>query len=416
MREELTELPTVGLGDDFINEVYQLDEAGRDKFVILRGEDQQPKNNLRRNNNKLGLATAEVYRETNPSGGIKQTEVGEDIKEVLEALRGLVHILNTTSQGKRGPQGLARRKKRPQQATGTTYQVKDILLDGDAFSRIQSVRLPGLEQPVLLSAKQVPSPILQHGDNKNLDNNFNSSRRNASDSPSTTTIPPHLIPLGPDGRPILNPDGSLVASGHVSAGQHQLSQMFPYLSNSSPVAATTTAAAVASGLDNATHAAESGQNKTAEHKDMITSMIDTVRDLPMDTKRHMLANMMFGVPMAAITMAAAGVPHLAIAPLATIIPGFLFAAFTDTNPDPRAEGHGHGGHGHGQGQGHGHGHGPETREGEDAVGQPPQHGLAGLIAGLRQFYTHRRENMTLHIATDNSHRQHGKRSMQTIVE
>ena len=149
---------------------------------------------------------------------------------------------------------------------------------------------------------------------------------------------------------------------------------------------------------------------------MITSMIDTVRDLPMDTKRHMLANMMFGVPMAAITMAAAGVPHLAIAPLATIIPGFLFAAFTDTNPDPRAEGHGHGGHGHGQGQGHGHGHGPETREGEDAVGQPPQHGLAGLIAGLRQFYTHRRENMTLHIATDNSHRQHGKRSMQTIVE
>jgi hypothetical protein len=131
--------------------------------------------------------------------------------------------------------------------------------------------------------------------------------------------------------------------------------------------------------------------------------------------------MMFGVPMAAITMAAAGVPHLAIAPLATLIPGFLFAAFTDTNPMPRAEDP-HGGH-HGHNHGHGHnnahgGHGHDTgleREGSghhDGQGESgtqfPQRGLAGLIAGLRQLYTHRRQDQTLHIVTDNAHGHQGK--------
>jgi hypothetical protein len=113
-----------------------------------------------------------------------------------------------------------------------------------------------------------------------------------------------------------------------------------------------------------------------------------MRELPMDTRRRMLAGMVFSVPMAAATMAAVGVPSLAIAPLATVIPGFLFSAFMETDPaviaanrenrptrrrgisglvdaiqefrrsngTAHAHGHDHG-HGHGHDHGHGHGHG-----------------------------------------------------------
>jgi hypothetical protein len=416
--QELNELPIAGLGEDFINEVYQLDEEGKDKYVIIRQEDQLRNSLLKntKNNNNLPLpTTAEVVREKTAS---KLTgEVGEDIHEVLQALRGLIQILNTTSQGKTGPR---LRKKRPPLAPAS-HQIKDLILNSDTFSRIQSVHMPGADTPVLLSSKHVlPPPIISY-ENSNEETRVNSSNNTTTEKrASTTTIPPYLIPLGPDGRPLLRPDGSLVnADGHhvTDQQQQQLSQMFPYLSamqdspseSTTPAAPATTERPVNSTQDELSNSKNNTTKKSSsDEKDMITSMIDTVRDLPMDTKRHMLANMMFGVPMAAITMAAAGVPHLAIAPLATLIPGFLFAAFTDTNPAPRTDGHrhGHGGHGHGHG---GHGHdGAENREGQSNIGHPPQQGLGGLIAGLRQFYTNRRENQTLHIFTDNSHRQHGK--------
>ncbi len=448
-KEEVAELPTAGLGEDFINEVYQLDEDGKDMFTIVRLNSQEDRlvnrltaglnnNNKKKDNSLLGLSDGDDKKTSLESGSTKKE--GEDIKEVLQAIRSLLEILNTTSQGKRRP-GLKTKGNRTAQPLhkgapvlhpqrpDSAYQVQDIVLDGDAFSRIQSVRLPGLDRTVLVNTKHVPHPPhVQGGDEGNYKTkNENTNKAVTSIPSSTTTIPPHLIPLGPDGRPILRPDGSLVnaaaaaaGGGHVGGQQHQLSHMFPYLSTAEDNVST--ASSTVATVENTTSAEVNdtltGEKAAREHKDMITSMIDTVRDLPMDTKRHMLANMMFGVPMAAITMAAAGVPHLAIAPLATLIPGFLFAAFTDTNPMPRAEDP-HGGHGHGHGHnnahgGHGHDAGLE-REGSghhDGQGeggsQFPQRGLAGLIAGLRQLYTHRRQDQTLHIVTDNAHGHHGK--------
>ena len=62
----------------------------------------------------------------------------------------------------------------------------------------------------------------------------------------------------------------------------------------------------------------------------------------MDTRRRMLAGMMFAMPMAVSTLATVGVPTLMIAPLATIIPSFLFMAFTETDQQPStSESHGH---------------------------------------------------------------------------
>ena len=120
---------------------------------------------------------------------------------------------------------------------------------------------------------------------------------------------------------------------------------------------------------------------------MITRTIDMIHDMPMDTKRHMLANMIVGVPMAALTMAALGLPTLAIAPLATVVPGFVFAAFTEVNNQPAS-------------------HSTEDRF---ANGTRRRHGLSGLIAALRDFNAHRRENQTLHIrhGTSDNHHHHG---------
>jgi hypothetical protein len=193
-------------------------------------------------------------------------------------------------------------------------------------------------------------------------------------APPGTTIPPHLIPLGPDGQPLLNSDGTPTRNfltSNIPGGQH-VSQMFPFLEPSiiAKFYETTTAPP-----ENVTY---------VDDRDFITRAVNMMRELPMDTRRRMLAGMVFTVPMAAATMAAVGVPSLMIAPLATVIPGFLFSAFTETDPNviaanranrptrrrgisglvdavhafqrSQTNGTAHD-HGHDHGHGHGHGHG-----------------------------------------------------------
>jgi hypothetical protein len=194
--------------------------------------------------------------------------------------------------------------------------------------------------------------------------------------PPGTTIPPHLIPLGPDGEPLLNSDGTPTRNfirSNIPSGQH-VSEMFPFL-DPSIISKYSETTPPPSASDNATH---------VDDRDIITRAVNMMRELPMDTRRRMLAGMVFTVPMAAATMAAVGVPTMMIAPLATVIPGFLFSAFTETDPhivaanrenaptrrrglsglvdaiqqfrQSQSNGTGHG-HGHGHDHGHGHGHG-----------------------------------------------------------
>ncbi len=61
-----------------------------------------------------------------------------------------------------------------------------------------------------------------------------------------------------------------------------------------------------------------------------TVMINMLRAAPLEDRRRMLAYMMLGVPMAALTMATVGVPALYIAPLSMVIPG------TDRSAQPAA--------------------------------------------------------------------------------
>ncbi len=206
-----------------------------------------------------------------------------------------------------------------------------------------------------------------------------------------TTRKEIFITLTPDG----SPTNSFISS-NIPNGQH-ISEIFPFLDPAiiGKFYETTTAAP---------------ENETyVDNRDFLTKAVNMMRELPMDTRRRMLAGMIFTVPMAAATMAAVGVPSLMIAPLATVIPGFLFSAFMETDPavvaairennPPRRRGisglvdaisefrtnhangnhgahdhsaqtpghgahdHGHGAHshprvgGHNHGHGHGHGHG-----------------------------------------------------------
>ena len=171
----------------------------------------------------------------------------------------------------------------------------------------------------------------------------------------------------------------------------RISRFYPYL-NANTTEATTGAVVVKA--DNADND-ESDEEEEDTDKDPISAMIDTVRDLPMETRQHMLANMMFMVPMAALSMVAAGVPQLAIAPLAVLIPGFIFTAFTETGDGSTRHGGGHGHHGS-----HDHVEGNHNR-----------HGLSGLIAGVRDFYHHGLDSETLHIRTRDRTPNRNKRSV-----
>ena len=360
--DETEELPSPGLGENFINEVYRLDN---NETSLKPGKIQS---------NKEASPDAVITEQTNGKEDSK-----EDIKDVVNALRGLIQLLNSTDKGRKKLQSLKSKlylKSKPS-SPKNPIEVKNIVI-GDQTPNVQSF----LNQPYtnLLINK---AHVGQYSYSTNQE--AKEPIVNKLELKVKQHIPPHLIPLGPDGNPLINPDGSLYDQPNFSVGQN--TQMFSYLNY---IEKTTISPEFTSKSLIVTDVA-SLEHPDSEDKDMITTMIDSVRDLPMDTKRHMLANMMFMVPMAALTMAAAGVPHLAIAPLATLIPGFLFAAFTETNPAPRTEDQ--------QVAIHGHGHG--SMVGSSQGGHPTRTGISGLISGLREFYSHRRENQTLQITTGN---------------
>merc|ERR1711860_69921 len=102
-----------------------------------------------------------------------------------------------------------------------------------------------------------------------------------------TTIPPHLIPLGPEGTPLLNPDGS--PTNNLVLTDHSITDIFPFLSQDQQHLHQIPLVNLA-------------QNITeADNRDFFTKSVNMVRELPMDTRRRMLAGMMMGLPMAALT-------------------------------------------------------------------------------------------------------------------
>ena len=64
-------------------------------------------------------------------------------------------------------------------------------------------------------------------------------------------------------------------------------------------------------------------------EDAMTAAVNMLREAPFETRRRMLAMMMLGVPMTALTMATVGVSAHFIAPLAMVIPGKEGAGFLE---------------------------------------------------------------------------------------
>ena len=223
---------------------------------------------------------------------------------------------------------------------------------------------------------------------------------------SKTTIPPHLIPLGPDGKPLLNPDATpIIRNGSPSLilgsnNKQQLSQIFPFLKPENQH------------LHQLAYTPPTTETEV-DNRDFLSRAINIVHDLPMDTRRKVLAGMMMGLPMTALTLATLGAPTMAIAPMALAIPGFLMAGFTETNPNRSRHGggHGHGHHGahgrqgaHGGAHGHGGSHGGVTSDGTH-FGISRRRGLAGLIDAARQFQRSHNTAHSSHLAEANAHAQ-----------
>ena len=308
-REATDELPIRGLGDDYVNEIYELDAptsfSRPSSGIIAQGNRVatigdninyiQP--------NRLSVSSSERVAEIpsvkeNANG---DTTTAEDLKSIVKALSGLLQLLNNTGRRKTNapkvnltqPFGLGH-------LGGKRYPVKNIIFDDEAtFSKIKSQNLPDGDIIYYNLKKKLPRP--QH---QNVPSYFNSNT-------DTTTIPPHLIPLGPDGSPLVEPDGSFIIPGNYGQ-RNELSQMFPYLNdrNSFTTRAPATSSTTEAILNTTSSTEAERNNSSSDNRDMITRTIDMIHDMPMNTKRHMLANMVVGVPMAAITMVAAGLPPL----------------------------------------------------------------------------------------------------------
>ena len=289
--EETDELPLRGLGDDYINEIYEVEApvsrpnrnrvASIDSSVV--------------NSNNI-LAFNERVAEIPSKAEEQQPDTtAEDLKSIVEALSGLIHLLNNTDKGRHKPltpsnQGFPLGGGH---LGNKRYPVKNIIFDDEAtFERIKSQNLPDGDIVYFNQKKPLPKLPIRGSGNINL---------------PSTTIPPHLIPLGPDGTPLVRPDGSYIASSRPQSGQ--LSQMFPYLQDHSSVTTTTVSSTT---ISTEQTPLLTTANTTVDNRDMITRAIDMINDMPMNTRRHMLANMIMGVPMAALTMAAVGLPPLGI--------------------------------------------------------------------------------------------------------
>ena len=298
------ELPLRGLGDDYVNEIYELDApTSFSKSVPQRNRVASiGENSGDSGDNRVSAITSSDRVATIPpvTAGDTGDNTAEDLKSIVKALSGLLQLLNNTGRRKTNDQSV--NLTQPfglGHLGGKRYPVKNIIFDEDAtFSKIKSQKVMDGDIIYFNVKKNLPSP------------QYHNFQSHSIPDISDTTIPPHLIPLGSDGSPLVEPDGTFISPGKHGQ-RNQMSQMFPYLSNRksyttrAPAKTTTTATIVP---NTATSTADSHNN--TDNRDMITRTIDMIHAMPMSTKRHMLANMVVGVPMAAITMVAAGLPAL----------------------------------------------------------------------------------------------------------
>ena len=296
-QELQNELPQRGLGDDYINEIYELDAPRSSVNKINSNIDNRDRvgsidNNIVSNRNPTRY-TERVADIPNSNENSKNTE--EDLKDIVKALTGLIQLLNTTSTRQGRPKFNGALTQPFKHLGNKRYPVKNIIFDDDAmFSNLKTDNIPD-------------GDILYFNTKKNLP--FSHIQKSSPDS-TVSTIPPHLIPLGPDGTPLVKPDGTYILPGVVTQN-NKLSNMFPYLSSERKQATKMVTQRNTIIRNTTDFVKQTNQSSTSiDNRDMFTKTIDMINDMPMDTKRHMLANMMVGVPMAAITMAAVGLPPL----------------------------------------------------------------------------------------------------------
>ena len=118
------------------------------------------------------------------------------------------------------------------------------------------------------------------------------------------------MPLGPNDRPL---NGLYI------------SQNYPFNNTRSTTYTTTTTA-----TKSTTTSTIYSITTTSSDEGLVMGMLNTIRQMSFQDRRRMFVTLVLTVPMTALTLTAIGVPSLLVAPMATIIPVFLYIAYTNT--------------------------------------------------------------------------------------
>ena len=178
--DETEELPVRGLGEDYINEVYELEspESSFNNRVASINSHQETGNSGVRVVGG-GERVAEIPSNKYP----EDDSTAEDLKNIVNALTGLIQLLNGTNldQGRLKSQSKIGLPPGGNHLGSKRYPVKNIIFDDEAtfeFTKSQSL----LDGDVIYFNTKKNLPSLQVSDREV--------------SYPSTTIPPHLIPLG----------------------------------------------------------------------------------------------------------------------------------------------------------------------------------------------------------------------------
>ena len=142
-------MPQRGLGDDYINEIYELDAPSSFSRRPSSGIRNQPNraadinSSFNRVNNN-GNSFDRVASIPSPSTSDKDEEsTADDLKNIVKALGGLIQLLNSTNKGR--PKPVVGYQKNPGigHLGNKRYPVKNIIFDVDFV--IQIIFLWGME-------------------------------------------------------------------------------------------------------------------------------------------------------------------------------------------------------------------------------------------------------------------------------
>ena len=136
---------------------------------------------------------------------------------------------------------------------------------------------------------------------------------NDFEMPLPASIPPHLVPLGPNGAPLFK---SIATNENYKKRKLNITERFPFLTQITTTSRPTTPAAL--------------QNRDHGMQSLIGRVLDRMTEDP-DVRDGMMNGMLAVAPIAMLAiMSSVDLPALLLAPFAAVLPTFLFGSMGDS--------------------------------------------------------------------------------------